>query len=141
MNAEKKTATILQDVKINIKAKLSALWASLLFLYVYVDIFHLQSPGYIEEIMAGEAWSSPQLTLLGAMIFLTIPSVMVFLSLALKSKANRWTNIILGIVYIATSIIIIIQGAMAYYIFGQIVEIVLLLLIVWYAWNWPTQEV
>ena len=35
MNSEKKTATILEDVKINVKIKLSALWVALMFLYVW----------------------------------------------------------------------------------------------------------
>jgi hypothetical protein len=32
MNSEKKTATILEDVKVNIKIKLSALWVSIMFI-------------------------------------------------------------------------------------------------------------
>jgi len=38
MNSEKKTVTILEDAKINIKIKLSALWATVMFLFAYVDI-------------------------------------------------------------------------------------------------------
>jgi len=65
---------------------------------------------------------------------------MVFLSLALPAKANRWTNIIVGILYIFVMLGSAIGVSWFYYIFGSIVEVVLLLLIVWYAWKWPKQE-
>ena len=44
MNSEKKNATILEDVKVNIKIKLSALWVSIMFIYLYVDVFGFLSP-------------------------------------------------------------------------------------------------
>ena len=45
MNSEKKTATILEDVKINIKIKLSALWIAVNILYIYVDVYSFYKPG------------------------------------------------------------------------------------------------
>ncbi len=77
---------------------------------------------------------------MSALILMTIPSLMVFLSLALPAKANRWTNIIVGILYIFVMLGSAIGVSWFYYIFGSIVEVVLLLLIVWYAWKWPKQE-
>ena len=41
MNSEKKTATILEDVKINIKIKLSALWIVVNILYICGCLFIL----------------------------------------------------------------------------------------------------
>ncbi len=72
---------------------------------------------------------------------MTTAILMVFLSLTLKPKANRWVNIIVGIFHI----VIVISGlfigeSWAYYIFGSIVEVVLLSLIVWNAWKWPKLE-
>jgi hypothetical protein len=93
--------------------------------------------------MAGKAgdFQITQGFLLVSAIIMTIPSVMIFLSLSLKAKANRWANIILGIVY--TGIILgtlLMGGAWAYYIFYGTVEILLTGLIAWYAWKWPKQE-
>jgi len=143
MNTIKKT-TELEDVKINLKIKLSALWAAVMFLYVYADIKAFFRPGIIEGLMAGKAgdFQITQGFLLVSAIIMTIPSVMIFLSLSLKAKANRWANIILGIVY--TGIILgtlLMGGAWAYYILYGTVEIVLTGLIAWYAWKWPKQEV
>ena len=143
MNSEKKTATTLEDVKINIKIKLSALWASVMFIYLYVDVFGFYKPGIIEDAIAGKVWEFQvtQVWLLGVIILMTIPSLMVFLSLTLPAKANRWTNIIVGIFEIAFVVGSAIGESWAYYVFASIVEVVLLSLIVWYAWKWPTQEV
>ncbi|MHA2332568.1 MAG: DUF6326 family protein [Candidatus Hodarchaeales archaeon] len=138
--------TNLVDAKINVKIKLSALWVTMMLLYLYADVFGFYIPGYIEKIIAGEAPVGSQLSLLGAAILMVIPSVMVFLSLTLKAKANRWTNIIVGIVYTVVNILVnflielISLEPNAYYILIAIVEAVLTALIVWYAWKWPTQE-
>jgi hypothetical protein len=44
----------LVDVKVNVKIKLAALWATVMFLYIYVDHFALFELGIIETIIAGE---------------------------------------------------------------------------------------
>ena len=142
MNSEKKNATILEDVKVNIKIKLSALWVTVMFIYLYVDVFGFFKPGVIEDAIAGKVWTFQitQVWLLGVIILMTIPSLMVFLSLVLPVKANRWTNIIVSILYIVVTLGMTIGESYAFYIFGSIVETVLLLLIVVYAWKWPTHE-
>ena len=142
MNSEKKSATILEDVKVNIKIKLSILWATLMFIYIYVDIFRFFQPGELENILAGKVWifEITQTWALSAIVMMTIPSLMVLLSLTLKAKVNRWINIIMGILHIAIAIGNVIGETWAYYIFGGVVEVVLLSLIVWYAWTWPKQE-
>jgi len=142
MNTNKMT-TEMEDVKINVKIKLSALWAAVMFLYVYADIKAFFKPGIIEGLIAGKVgdFQITQGFLFTSAIIMTIPSVMIFLSLSLKAKANRWVNIILGIVY--TGIILgtlLMGGAWAYYILYGTVEIVLTGLIAWHAWKWPKQE-
>ena len=97
MNTNNKTGEILEDAKINVKMKLSALWGAMMLLYIYADILSLFRPGQIEEIMKGLMGPFPvtQTSLLVASILMIIPAVMVFLSLTLKPAVNRWTNIIL----------------------------------------------
>lgn len=143
MNSNKKTARILEDVKINVKIKLSALWVALMFCYLYADYETLYMPGIIDAIKAGEVsgFKISQEFLLGGAIVMAIPTVMVFLSLTLKPKANRWANIIVAILSIGgTLFFMLMPGVWAYYIFYAIVEIVLQALIVWHAWKWPKQE-
>ena len=144
MNSEKQTATTLEDPKINIKLKLAGLWASVLFIFIYVDYFGLYIPGFMEKILEGEVGHTgieiTQVVLLIFIILMIIPSLMIFLSVALKAKANRLTNIIVGIFKIVVVVAGMIGETWVYYLFASVVELVLLALIVWYAWKWPKQE-
>ena len=80
----------MEDAKIHVKIKLAALWAVVQLTYIYGDYWGLYMPGYLEEIIAGDnVFSNSQETLLGVVILMVIPGLMVFLSLALKPKANR----------------------------------------------------
>ena|SRR6266850_484962 len=137
-----RTATVLDDVKVHVKMKLSALWAAVMFCYIYGDFFGLFQGGKLEEMIAGKTPIGPttQGKLLGFAIIMVIPSVMVFLSLALKPKANRWANIILGAIY-TMIMLMTMPGAWTFYIFLGMIEVVLTALIVWYAWRWPSTGV
>lgn len=143
MTSEKKSGTIFEDIKVNVKIKLAILWATLMFIYIYVDIFKFFEPGTLEDIFAGKVWEFEitQVWAISAMILMTIPSLMVFLSLVLKANISRKVNIIIGILYIAIAIVNMIGETWAYYIFGGVVEVALLLVIIWYAWKWPKQEI
>ena len=140
MNSINKSAEM-EDMKVNVKIKLSALWAAMMLLYIYADILSLFKPGQVEEMIAGRMgpFAITQGSLLTAAILMIIPAVMVFLSIALKSVANRWTNIILGVLYTLVNISNLIGETWVYYILFGIVEIALTLLIVWYAWKWMPQ--
>jgi Family of unknown function (DUF6326) len=72
-------------------------------------------------------------------VYISIASVMVFLTLVLKPVAARWSNAILAILYIA-SIVAAAIGESAYYWFLSAVETAMLLLIVRYAWTWPRER-
>ena len=110
--------------------------------FAYVDIFGFMKTGEIERIMAGKiaTFQIDQVFLFSVTLYMLIPSIMVFLSLVLKPKVNRWTNIIVGILYFVMNLASCIGETWAFYIFGSIVESLLLLLIIWYAWKWPKQE-
>jgi hypothetical protein len=132
----------LEDIKVDVKLKLATLWASFMFLYIYVDYFHLYMPGSIEDILAGKVFTFDisYVFLLIAMTFVIIPALMIFLSVALPAKVNRWTNIILATVYIPYMLFNLAGEAWVHMYFAAAVEVVLLLLIISYAWKWPKQE-
>jgi hypothetical protein len=129
----------LSDDKVPVRLKLSALWASLMFLYVYVDIFSFYKPGTIDDILVGRVWEFDitQSWALGAMALMAIPSLMVFLSLALPARTARLTNLAVGSLYIAVTIGGSIGETWAYYWLGSAIETLLLLMVVRYAWTWP----
>jgi len=133
----------LVDVKIDVKVKISALWIALMFFYLYRDVLGFMEPGHVEDLLAGELAGvrMTQAVLLGSAVLMAIPSIMVFLSLALKATANRWLNIILGIAHIALLGGTFFVGPItALYTFYAIVEFLLMVLIVWHAWKWPRRE-
>jgi len=139
MNTDKITPNDLEDVKVNVKLKLAAVWASFMFFYIYVDYFHLYMPGSIEDILAGKVFvfDISYVFLLIAMIFVAIPALMILLSVALPAKLNRWANIIIAAVYIPYMLFNLAEEAWAHMYFAAAVEVVLLLLILRYAWKWP----
>lgn len=143
MDTNTKSPKYLEDVKINVKIKLSALWIVLMFCYTYADILGFYAPGNLEELISGEI-AGIQMTqglLLGSAILMVIPSVMVFLSLVLKSKANRLVNIIVGIAYLAVLGSTFFTGRNpAYYLFFATVKAMLLVSILWQAWKWPKRD-
>ena len=137
------TITEKQDVKINVKMKLSALWIALMLVYIYADILSNFKPGAIKKAMEGFMGPFPvtQGSLLSATILMIIPAVMVFLSLAMKAKVNRWVNIILGVLFTFVNISNLIgETSWIFYIAFVVVEIALTLLIVGFAWKWRNPE-
>ena len=129
----------LEDVKVPVKLKLSALWASLMFCYIYGDYFGLFQPGNLQDMLQGKMGPlgpTTQGVLLGTSVLMAIPSLMVFLALALPAVFNRWGNVVLGLAY-AAIIVISMPGAWVFYQFLGVIEAVLSLLIAWQAWRWP----
>ena len=143
MDSNKKNARIFEDVKINVKIKLAALWVAVMFIYIYADIKTFFQTGFIEQLIAGEVEgvSITQAFLFSAALLMSIPSVMIFLSMTLKPKLNRLVNIIVSIPHIVLIIALQFMFAdhYAYYAYYNILEVIFHLLIVWYAWKWPKQ--
>jgi Family of unknown function (DUF6326) len=132
------TTTHYQDYRINPRIKIAALWASMMFIFAYVDLFSLYRADVRADIEAGKifAFTIGQGFLLGVTIYVVIPSVMIFLSLVLPVRVTRIANIVLAVVYAIT----IIGGAVGewnYYILGSLVEAALLAGVVYYALTWP----
>ncbi|MFD1000329.1 DUF6326 family protein [Ohtaekwangia kribbensis] len=138
-----KTQNALEDIQVSLKLKLAILWASFMFLYIYVDYFHLFMPGALKDLLASKVFvfEITQGFLLAALASVTIPALMIFLSVALPAKANRFINIIVATVYIPFTLFNLVGEAWMHMVFGAVVEVVLLFLIIQYAWKWPRIEV
>jgi hypothetical protein len=127
----------MEDVQI----KLSALWVALMFIWQQGDVLRLYSGDFMPggEDITSELISTEVMWLVSA-IWMTIPVVMLFLSLKLKYKANRWSNIIVAIFFVVLNLIGLGSYPWGYDKFLIIVGFVFNILIVWYAWKWPKQE-
>lgn len=142
MNAQTTQQHALEEIKVNSKLKLAALWASFMFLYIYVDYFHLYMPGSLEGMIAGKMWEfavTPAILFAG-LASVMIPALMIFLSIGLPARISRWTNIILATVFIPYSLFNLAGEAWPHMMFAAAIEVVLLLLIIRYAWKWPRIE-
>ncbi|MGM9507334.1 DUF6326 family protein [Larkinella sp. GY13] len=142
MNTQITAQNALEDIKVSLKLKLATLWTSLMFLIIYLDYFHLYMPSKIEDILKGRVFEFDitQGFLLAALSLVTIPALMIFLSVALPAKVNRWTNIITAAVNIPFILFNLAGEAWLHMVIGAVVEVVLLCLIIRYAWKWPRIE-
>lgn len=129
----------LEDIAVPLKVKLAGLWTSVMFCYIYADYFGLYQPGSLKSMLEGKMeplGQTTQLMLVGTSLMMAIPSVMIFLSLALKANVNRWLNIVCGVLY-TIIIVLTAYGSWAFFILFGVIEVALTLLVVWYAWKWP----
>jgi hypothetical protein len=136
------TQNTLEDIKVSVKIKLASLWTSFMFLYIYVDYFALYMPSKIEDILKGKVYvfEISQVFLLVALASVTIPALMIFISVAIPAKVNRLANIIIASVYIPYTLFNLAGETWIHMVFGAVVEVVLLCLIILYAWKWPFIE-
>ena len=129
-----------EDFKINVKLRLSALWASVMFLYIYGDYFELYVPKKVESLLNGQNMLNTPYKLFFATIILILPSLMIFLSLIMKPKWNRVLNISIGIFLTLFTLVV---GASSFtewrifYVMLALLESIITSIIVWKAWHWP----
>jgi hypothetical protein len=140
IHSNKENSIDMEDLNVNIKIKLSALWASVTLCYLYGDYFELYVPEKTAGLVSGDHLLDSPAKLLTASVFLAIPALMVSLSVLLKPAINRWLNIVFGVFFTAIMVMIAVSSMeawRAFYVFLAIVESVLTSLIVWYAIKWP----
>jgi hypothetical protein len=129
----------LDEQKVNVRVKLAALWTSFMFLYIYVDYFHLYMPGALEDLLAGRVFEFDitQAFIIAGLVSVSIPAIMIFLSIGLPAKISRMTNIILASIYIPYTLFNLVGGSWPHMWYGAAVEVALLVLIIRSARKWP----
>jgi len=128
-----------QDTVMEMKEKLSTLWIFIMFNIVMADIIGNMEPGALEAMMTGDVgFTVTSEIMLAFSIIQEIPIAMIVLSRMLKYRANRWANIIAGVI----TIVYVIGGGepILSYCFFATMEVLCALFIIWSAWKWPKQE-
>ncbi len=138
MSSKSSTAQVFEDFQINVKLKISALWIAIMFCYVYGDYIEIYVPSVIANAMTVKSSIETQLEFFAVALLMAMPSVMIFFTLVVKPKINRWLNIILAAFYIALLIAVNIEAGWWFYLFLTVIEVLISVAIVCYAWNWPT---
>ena len=135
-------SSALKDPQIPVQAKLAAAWASLMFLVIYIDYFHLYKPGAIDQIRGGGIFEfdiTPTLLTIFVVV-IGIPALMVMLSMTLSARVNRATNLVVASLYIP---VMVFNAAGAswdwafYYGLSIGLEVLLLAFVLRSAWTWP----
>ena len=128
------------------KERLSLLWIFALLNYLYADVLALfafvGSPNSAPHL--------PQWALLGSAVLMEIPIAMIVASRLFPFRANRWANIIAGVVLtlvngFLTFVLPLTNGAFRdpvypAYVFFATIETVCTLIIIWRAWTWSGVE-
>ncbi|MEU6934078.1 DUF6326 family protein [Streptomyces sp. NPDC046374] len=140
MRTRQPTTATLEDQRIPLRAKLAATWTAFMFLYAYVDILNFFTPGVIKDILDGKVFEFDlsQTFSTTALALMAIPIFMVVLSTTLPARANRITNLIVASLYVPVTAFNAVGASWLYfYGLGIALELILLALIVRYAWTWP----
>jgi glycerol-3-phosphate acyltransferase PlsY len=135
-------AAQLEDLPHDIKLKLGAVWASLTLCYLYCDYFELYQAGKLQSMLAGQVaplGPASQGVLLAVSMLLSLPALMVILSIALPARINRPANLVLGSLFTFIMVVFLVMpGVWLYYKYFAAVEAALAAYAVWLAWRWPT---
>lgn len=134
----------LEEFKVNVRLKLSALWAGVMFCYIYGDYFGLYVPGKVQGLLNGENMLGSPMKLFIAAFLLALPALMIFLTVLLKPKLCKWLNIGVGAFFTLFTLLVGISSISewhGFYVFYSFLESIITSVIIGYAWNWPKLKV
>ncbi|NIP33314.1 MAG: hypothetical protein GWN39_00155, partial [Thermoplasmata archaeon] len=130
---------------VNVKLKLALLWIVLMWFYAYNDIMSFFRQDMVEGILAGniEGITFTQPFMFAMALLMSFPIFMILLSVMLPARLNRGVNIGAGIfhlVLLGITATVGDEGPWAYYALYMAFEGVIIALITWTAWKWPTTD-
>jgi len=129
---------------LTLKMRIVVLWIFSAVSITAESALYLYEEGWIEKVMSGEASIGPGTLVLWTCRWL-IPFVLAFLTVTLRDKANRITNLVLGAIFVAFNIFQFImrsaeQDLPPFQIIIILSSIAAAALILWYAIRWPKYE-
>ena len=129
---------------LTLKIRILVLWIFMAASVTAGGILFLWDKGSIEKVISGEMAFGTGMLILMVSLWL-IPFVLAFLTVNLRDKANRLTNIVLGAIFIIWNIFHFIMHAVepylpAFTIILMLSTIAAAALILWYAIRWPKYE-
>lgn len=123
------------DLPVPLRVKLAALWATLMSLYIYNDYFKLYRPGALAGMAEGSMGPLGPATdgvLIGVSVLLSVPALMIALSVLLPMRASRWLCAVGALLYTTVELLTFLGGYPAYRMV-VVFEIATTLTIVWLA--------
>ena len=129
-----------EDQQVPVRTKLAATWTSFMFLYAYVDILNFYTPGVVQDILEGRVFEFDlsQTFSTAALALVSVPALMIVLSVVLPARASRTTNLVVAAVYVpVTAFNAASESWLLFYGLGIVLELALLAVIMRSAWTWP----
>lgn len=122
---------------LDVRIRLSALWATTMVIVAFVDIFAFYRADVREQIDSGQVLSFDigQGFMIGIIVYVLIPALMIAASILLPRRANQRANLAVASVF-AVTIVGAAIGEWAYYLLASAVELALLVLIFSITWKW-----
>ena len=130
---------------LTLKIRIMVLWIFTAVSITAETALYLYEKGWIQEVMSGDADISPGTLVLWTCRWL-IPFVLAFLTIYLKDKASRITNLIFGAIFLVFNIFQFVMRAATgqdlppFLIIIILSSIVAAALILWSAIRWPKYE-
>ena len=130
------------------KIKISILWISFAVATSAAMIIWFIEPGILEQIMTTGEMLSEKLSAENIIFFALwwiVPLSMAFLTQTLKPSLNRWANLILGILFALFTIYYFINHLIkGWFTVANLLILIFLfvvsILITWYGWKLPKEE-
>lgn len=114
-----------------------------MFCYIYGDYFELYVPGKVEGLLNGDNMLGSPGKLLAATVMLTVPALLISISIMAKPGLSRALNIVFGIFFTLLMLLIAVTSLAEwrmFYVFLALVESVLTSIVVYQAWRWKKTE-
>ncbi|MBK5102350.1 MAG: hypothetical protein JJE15_15405 [Desulfobacteraceae bacterium] len=117
---------------------LSGMWVALMLTYLLGDVLRIFAGDFKPGELELGGVMSPEMMWMISAITMTIPVVMIILSLILPHNANRWANIIVAILFFLYNLVGLAGSnyPSTYDKFLLAVSMAANVLTVWYAWKW-----
>lgn len=122
----------LEDVKVNVKIILAALWTAQFLLWTFGDMLAL-----LQELNEP---ADDDLLLFVAVPLAIIQTLMILFSLIGKPEVMRWANIIVALVFVLINLSYLAEANAGWEFLLGIAYLSADVLIIFYAWKWPTRE-
>jgi hypothetical protein len=121
------------------RATIAAWWTAFMFFYVYADILGFFDPKAMRQVIEGNMGFFGPATdslKLSVAVFLSIPPLMIPLSLVLTASRAQWTNIVIGVLYLLAALTTLTFPSSTHYKYFEILEAFCTVVIVRSAWTW-----
>lgn len=118
------------------RMRLSLFWVALMLTYLLGDVLRIFAEEFASDEIQKMKRNVRQMLYLGIAVFMSLPILMVILSLMLDNPLNRWLNLLVTAVFFLFNLFGLPTYKSAYDRFLIAVGLVINVLIAWQAWNW-----